>query len=207
MRLSLIGMAGSGKSHWSRKLEEHGFTRFCCDDMIAERLAPELKRPDGTSMSVAQWMGFPCEAGYRERETRYLFCEKEVLQEVIEYLENMEGDLEEDVVVDTTGSVIYVDDKLLKKLSCLTTMVLLETPPHIQARLLESYLSHPHPMVWNRMFSQRPGESHLDAMNRCYPLLFSSRTQLYEHYGTVTIGYDERRRKGFSVNDFLNQVI
>ncbi|MBW2096881.1 MAG: hypothetical protein JRI80_18625, partial [Deltaproteobacteria bacterium] len=156
LRISLIGMAGAGKSYWSRKLERLGFRRFCCDDMIAERLAPELKRPDGTFTSVAEWMGFPYEAGYKEREARYLSLEGEVLEEIIAYLESTERNSRENVVVDTTGSVVYTGEILLGKLSRLTTMVLLSTPPSVQERLLEAYLSHPHPMVWNGMFTQKP---------------------------------------------------
>ena len=110
MRLSLIGMAGSGKSFWSRKLEIQGFRRFCCDDMIAERLLSELKNPDGTPMSVADWMGFPYEARYREREARYLSLEAEVLGDLVDYLESGKEALQENIIVDTTGSVIYMAD-------------------------------------------------------------------------------------------------
>jgi len=206
MRLSLIGMAGAGKSYWSRKLEEYGFKRFCCDDMIAEKLASELKNPDGTLKSVAEWMGFPYDAGYENRESQYLALEAEVLQEIMEYLERGEADLQENVVVDTTGSVIYADDELLKKLSRMTRMVLLETPPHVQERLLNAYMKHPHPMVWRGMFEQKPGESSRKALARCYPLLFESRIRLYERCGAVTIEYEERRGEGFGVDDFLNRV-
>jgi len=206
MRLSLIGMAGSGKTHWSRKLEAHGFKRFCCDDMIAEKLAPELRNQDGTSMSVADWMGFPYESRYRDREKRYLSLEAEVLQEIMEYLEGGNEGARENIVVDTTGSVIYMGDDLLEKLSRLTTMVLLSTPPAVQERLLAAYLSEPHPMVWNGMFSQKPGESHLDALARCYPRLFASRARLYGRYGAVTIAYEERREKSFAVSDFLIRI-
>ena len=206
MRLSLIGMAGSGKSYWSRKLEGNGYRRFCCDDMIAEKLGPELKNPDGTPKSVADWMGFPYDAGYNERESRYLSLEAEVLREIIEYLGSREGDPEESVVVDTTGSVIYTGDELLKKLSRVTTIVLLETPSVVQERLLKAYLEHPHPMLWRGMFSRKPGESPLDALARCYPLLFASRARLYRSYVHVTIGYDDVRRNGFETKDFLGLI-
>jgi len=66
MRLSLIGMSGSGKSSWSIKLSELGFKRFCCDDMITEKLDRDLTRPDGTCMKLGEWMGFPYEPHYEE---------------------------------------------------------------------------------------------------------------------------------------------
>jgi hypothetical protein len=206
IRLSLIGMAGSGKTHWSRKLEARGFRRFCCDDMIAEKLRPELRNPDGTSTSVVDWMGFPYEDRYEAREKRYLSLEAEVLREIVDYLENKKAGPQENIVVDTTGSVIYMGDDLLEKLSRLTTVVLLETPPAVRERLLEAYVSKPHPMVWKGTFSQKSGESHLDALARCYPLLFASRARLYGRYGTVTIEYQERREESFTVSDFLKRV-
>ena len=61
MRISLIGMAGAGKTYWSIKLAQQGFRRFCCDDLIAAKLAPDLKRPDGSTMGMGEWMGFPYE--------------------------------------------------------------------------------------------------------------------------------------------------
>jgi dephospho-CoA kinase len=59
MRLSLIGMAGTGKSYWSEKLAECGFVRFCCDDRIAERLTFQLKKPLSSKADMGEWMGFP----------------------------------------------------------------------------------------------------------------------------------------------------
>ncbi|RLB19563.1 MAG: hypothetical protein DRG82_00880 [Deltaproteobacteria bacterium] len=76
----------------------------------------------------------------------------------------------------------------------------------MQERLLSAYLEHPHPMVWKGMFSRKPGESSRDALARCYPLLFVSRTRLYRTCAHVTIGYKDLRRKGFSVKDFLGLI-
>ncbi len=206
MHLSLIGMAGSGKSHWSKKLEAEGFRRFCCDDLIAERLGPELKNPDGTSMSVADWMGFPYENRYSEREERYLSLEAEVVQEIIDYLESGTGGPQENIIVDTTGSVVYLRDSLLERLSRLTTIVLLATPPAVKERLLNAYIEHPHPMLWRGMFDRKPGESRLEALSRCYSQLFTSRERLYRRHAAVTIGYGERRKENFGVADFLELI-
>jgi shikimate kinase len=206
MRLSLIGMAGSGKTHWSRKLEAQGFRRFCCDDLIAEKLGPELKRPDGTIMSVADWMGFPYEDRYKDREERYLSLEAEVLREVVDYLGSGKKGPQENIVVDTTGSVIYMGDDLLERLSRLTTMVLLATPPAVRERLLNAYIEHPHPMLWRGMFQRRPAESRLEALSRCYSRLFSSRERLYKRHAVVTIGYYVLHKENFGIADFLELI-
>ena len=139
MHLSLIGMSGSGKSHWSEKLAELGFRRFCCDDLIADKLAAELGRSDGTAMNLGEWMGFPYETRYRERESKYLSCEIAVLGEILDYLSVINS--EEKVVVDTTGSVIYAGENILKRLSSTTTVVHLPTPPEVKERMLQVYVN------------------------------------------------------------------
>jgi len=206
MRLSLIGMAGSGKSYWSRKLSAHGFTRFCCDDMIADKLSPELKRSGGVTMQVSEWMGFPYEPHYPERESRYLAYEIEVMSEILGYLEHPQNIREQNIVVDTTGSVIYTGHKSLIELQRLTTVVHLETPPEVQGELLKAYTTKPHPMLWRDTFTKEPNESNEQALIRCYPRLFSNRQRLYERYADVRLDYFALRKKNFGVSDFLRDV-
>jgi shikimate kinase len=204
MRIALIGMAGSGKTYWSSRLEKRGFKRFCCDEMIAEKLEPELKKPDGSVLSVAEWMGFPHESRYQERQEQYLFLESRVLGRIIDYLEGESEEQQKKVVVDTTGSVIYVEEQLLRRLSRSTTMVLLETPSPVREVLLEAYLRHPHPLVWKGKFSQHRGESFREALARSYTDLFVSRAALYRTYAHVTATYDEVRRQDFGTEEFLD---
>ncbi len=207
MRLSLIGMAGSGKSYWSMKLVEHGFRRFCCDDLIAAKLDPELTRPDGTTMELGQWMGFPYEPHYRERESKYLAYETEALTEILEYLESRKSNPEEKIVLDTTGSVIYTGERILRRLRRYTMVIYLSIPPEVRGQMLKAYLSNPHPMLWRNVFSKDPDETEQEALARCYPRLVVARERLYEHYANVTIDYYRRSEEGFSVSDLLNAVV
>lgn len=207
MRLSLIGMAGSGKSYWSMKLVEHGFSRFCCDDLIAAKLDPELTRPDGTTMELGQWMGFPYEPHYRERESKYLLCEIEVLTEILDYLKSRKSNPEEKIVLDTTGSVIYTGERILRRLRRHTTVIYLSIPPEVRGQFLKAYVSNPHPMLWRNVFSKDPDETEQEALARCYPRLVVARERLYEHYANVTIDYCRRSEEGFGVSDLLNAVV
>ncbi len=206
MRISLIGMAGAGKSYWARKLEEHGFTRFCCDEMIARRLAPELDRMGPGRKSVADWMGFPHEARYKERERRYLELEQEVVKEIVLYLDREAREDKCDVVVDTTGSFMYIDEKVIQRLRDLTLVVLLATPEEIQQKLLNDYIRNPHPMVWRDIFEKRPDETPMEAMARCYPTLFASRKAVYEKYAHICLDYYELRKEGFGPMEFLEKI-
>jgi shikimate kinase len=204
MCIALIGMAGSGKSYWSKKLAQHGFKCFCCDDLIAAKLAPDLTKSDGTRMNMGKWMGFPYERHYEKRESTYLTYEIEVLIEILEYFESHKNVEKENIVVDTTGSVIYAGDEILQKLGHYTTVIYLLTPPEIQDTLLNAYISKPHPMLWRDAFSKKPGETNHEALARCYPHLLSARQRLYAQYADVEIDYYRRNEKGFTANDFLH---
>jgi shikimate kinase len=204
MHLSLIGMSGSGKSHWSTELAELGFLRFCCDELIADKLAPELIRSDGTVLDLGEWMGFPYEPRYEERESKYLACEIEVIGEILGYLSGSNPG--EKVVVDTTGSVIYTGKDMLERLKSNSTIVHLATPPEVKERMLMVYLDQPRPVLWRDVFSKKHGETSEEALARCYPRLLFSRQRLYEQYADVTIDYYVRNQEGFGVKEFLEEI-
>jgi shikimate kinase len=204
MHLSLIGMSGSGKSHWSKKLQKEGFERFCCDDLISVKLEPQLRLPDGRFQDLGVWMGRPYEPGYPEREREYLSFEIEVLEEILSYLQS--GTAADNVVVDTTGSVIYAGEGILRRLRDLTTVVHFRTPPEIQEIMLQNYLSKHRPVLWQGMFQQKPSETEEEALARCYALLLSTREKVYSRNAHVSIDYGDRRAVGFTVEDFLKTV-
>jgi shikimate kinase len=188
------------------KLAKQGFRRFCCDDLIAARLASELTKPDGTVMEMAEWMGMPYELRYKERESQYLTCEIEVLTEILESFERGENDPMDNIVIDTTGSVVYAGEEILGRLRRYTTVVHLSTPPEVQERMLKVYVSKPRPVLWRDMFSKEPRETNEEALARCYPKLLFAREALYELHADVTIEYYRRSEEGFGVTDFLNIV-
>ena len=207
MRVSLIGMAGSGKSYWSLKLAEHGFTRFCCDELIAEKLAPELAGSGSRTMTMGDWMGFPFEKGYEDRAARYLALEREVVAGIITYLEDHENNPNENLVVDTTGSVIYTGNDNLARLRLYTTVVYLTIAAEVRQQLLRDYISNPHPMLWRGVFHKEPHETNREALARCYPTLVAERERLYERLSDVKVDYYRRRERGFGVDDFIHAVI
>ena len=81
----IIGMSGSGKTYWSKKLARNGFTCLCCDDLIEEKLSPKLVKLGfkGTA-DVSKWMEQPYEIHYQKNAAEYLKCEIEVMQEILE---------------------------------------------------------------------------------------------------------------------------
>jgi shikimate kinase len=206
MRLSLIGMSGCGKTHWSREFATHGFRLFCCDDLISEKLLSLLERPDGTVMEMGAWMGLPYEHHYADREAKYLAHEINVLTEILDYLERLGQDRKEKVIVDTTGSVIYTGQDILERLREKTTVVHLETPPTVQEIMLQKYLKNHRPVLWRGLFRRKAGETNNEALARCYPTLLSSREAQYRRHAHLTIDYDVRNHDSFTIEDFIDMV-
>ncbi len=201
--LSLIGMSGSGKTYWSGKLAECGFRRVSCDELIEERLAPELpKNREPGVRGVAHWMGTPESDAFREREARYLACEAEVMRDVIRQLEMGVGPS----VIDTTGSVVYLGDAICRRLVELSTIIYLEASPSEHATLIKCYLENPKPVIWGEHFTRDPGESLEAAIARCYPQLLAHRKGLYEKYAHVRVPLARLRGGGLDGYGFLEFV-
>jgi shikimate kinase len=205
MHISLIGMSGSGKSKWSKKLSELGFIRMCCDDLIAKKLVSELTGSDGTIMELGEWMGFPYEPKYKDRESKYLECEIEVLSEIIDSVQK-NIHINKNIVIDTTGSAIYAGEELLRRLRRWTTVIHLSTPPEIQELMLKAYLTNRRPVLWRDFFKKLPDEKNEDALERCYPKLLFHRERLYERYKDMTVDYYTLNQPDLRVDDFLNIV-
>ena len=83
-RIALVGMSGSGKTFWSRKLAAAGWKAVSCDDLIEKRLAPRLAAGGYAGIhGVAAWMGWPDSPTYAEREAEYLAEEIAVVDEYL----------------------------------------------------------------------------------------------------------------------------
>ena len=207
MLISLIGMSGSGKSYWSEKLVRRGFRRFCFDALITDRLSSELRRADESSLSLGEWMGFPFQDGYQEKEKLYLFHEKRLMAEILDWIaESGCAHSDENIVVDTTGSVIYLGDDLLQRLRALTKIIYFAVPAVIREALLRQYLSNPRPVLWMGLFRIDPGESVDEALFRSYNALLDSREAVYRSLADIEIDYFRRNSPDFRTSDFLEMV-
>jgi shikimate kinase len=201
IKLSFIGMSGSGKSHWARKLACAGFRAISIDDRIEEKLALELSAGGHRGIGgVAAWMGWPDQPEYREREQKYLASEIESMREA---LDEVEASGHEGMVLDTTGSVVYAGPEICHRLQRLTTVVYLAASTGEQDTLIARYLTDPKPVLWGELFSQQHGETARSAVARCYPQLISHRKRLYERYAHVTIPMARLRETSPDARGFL----
>jgi|SRR3989344_6676000 len=195
MKISLIGMTGTGKTYWTKKLVRLGFKKFCCDDLIAEKL-----NLTGTT-DMSKWMGQPFEKQHDRASKHYLSLEEQVVKTILEEVKKMPE--EDNVVIDTTGSVIYLSGALLTELGKLTTIVYFETPAWAQKQMYETYIKHPKPVIWGSVFHKKKGEKDFDALARCYPKLLAYRSRSYKSLADVTMDYNMLRQPNFSAEKFL----
>ncbi len=191
LRLALIGMSGAGKSYWTTRIAAAGYPAISCDTRIESRLKPELDDGGYSGINgVAAWMGWPHLPTYADREAAYLSEEITVLDEVLTGLEKNPGS---DLVLDTTGSVIYVGNHLLHRLRKQMLVVYLAASRDEQQLLIQRYLEDPKPVLWRGAFQARLGESPKDTVARCYPMLIGARRQSYEALAHCSIPVSELR--------------
>lgn len=202
--LALVGMSGTGKTFWSRRLASAGHHIISCDDLIGRRLAEHL--PEGSRAGIndlAVWMGWPDSATYMERETQYLAEEIGALDEV---LNSVDANPHEPLIMDTTGSVIYTGNNLLLRLRRKMTVVYFAACTAERQLLIERYLSDPKPVLWRGAFQPRAGERPRETVARCYPALLEARRRSYEVLAHVTIPVAELRNAEYNVDAFLTEI-
>ncbi len=203
-RVALIGFSGCGKSHLSRELAaKHGFVHVDCDQRIEAKLGPALPPGSGTRR-LAAWLGQPYDLGFSGRQQRYFFAEQEVLQEVVGRIEEDAG--APDTVIDTTGSVVYVERPLLDRLRTIATVVYLKISADDEQSMFEQYLADPKPVIWQTIYKPEDGEPPADALRRCYSLLMAQRAAIYESLSHVVVPISFADRARFSASELLKRT-
>jgi hypothetical protein len=206
-RLALVGMSGSGKSFWTKKLAAVGWRSVCCDDLIEQRLAPRLAVGGYAGINgVAAWMGWPNSVTYAQREAEYLAEEIGVMDEFLNNIEKETSGLEKEtsgpekgsgtpIVLDTTGSVIYAQNNILMRLRRQMTVVHLANTEDEQRILVERYLNDPKPVLWRGTFHVKDQETPRETVARCYPLLIAARRKSYETLAHCAVQVSQLRAK------------
>jgi shikimate kinase len=203
-RIALVGMSGTGKTFWTRRLALAGHPSVCCDDCIEQRLRPHLQGGGFSGINgVASWMGWPVSPTYALREAEYLAEEIAALDDV---LTDLERNPSRDLILDTTGSVIYTGNNLLLRLRRQMTVVYLAATPEQQQLLIQRYLSDPKPVLWRGAFQPKKNETPAETVARCYPTLIAARRQSYEALAHCSIPVAELRDSDLDAAAFLAKV-
>ncbi len=204
MIVTLIGMSGVGKTFYSKRLEKEGFDYYGCDDLIEQKLEPELKALGYSGINdVGRWMGQPFEERYKENSEKYLHFEKEVISDIVSKIQK--SDLKTNLVIDTTGSVIYLDSDLLMHLKENSFVLYLDTPAKAKEEMQKRYFEDPKPVYWGSSFQKMPSEDNVEALKRCYPLLLKERERKYKLLADNVLTYNQRGEEDFCLADFLKK--
>jgi hypothetical protein len=204
LRVALVGMSGAGKTFWTRRLAASGLPAICCDDLIEQRLSSQLAAGSFSGINgVAAWMGWPGSANYLEREAAYLAADIAALDEILSGLERDPG---QELVLDTTGSVIYAGNHLLRRLRQLMTVVHLAAASEEQQLLIERYLNDPKPVLWRGAFHPKPGETPRQTIARCYPMLIEARRHGYEALAHCALPVSELHDTSLGADWFLQKI-
>jgi len=204
LRVALIGMSGSGKTFWSKRLAQTGCTAISCDDRIEQRLRARLEAGGYAGIKgVASWMGWPDSPTYAQREAEYLAAEIATLDEV---LSELESDPRRQMILDTTGSVIYTGGNHLLRLRRRMTIVYLAASAAEEQLLIERYLTDPKPVLWRGAFQPKQAETPRETVARCYPALIAARRQSYEALAHVTVPVADLRAATLDAAAFLANV-
>ena len=187
VNLVFLGMSGSGKSHWSKKLEkERGMRRIEFDARIGTSVELEDLLMDFSGKDVAEKMGnyfgMPWDAKFEEKERQYLAIEKKMMR-------NYSGRGE---VLDLTGSAIYHPEEL-QNIARTGLVIYLQPNEEAKKILFESYKSDPKPVCWNGVFQPKEGESSQEALERCFWNLLDYRIGQYEKHADITIAFPVHR--------------
>lgn len=205
-RISLVGMSGCGKTVISSKLErDAGWRAFHCDDLIAVKLRSLLPDASSETAALSAWMGQPYSKGFQSRQKQYLDVEREVVNEALaEISAATTGD--GPMLLDTTGSVIYLGDDIAQQLRATTTVVYLKVAAAEHERMLERYFADPKPVIWADLYQPRSGEDPELALRRCYPDLLRWRAAQYERWAHVVIPVSIESLMELTAESFLESV-
>ena len=195
-----LGMSGSGKTFWSKKIAtDFQYDHIEVDDLIghnselADLIAPYPGNDNAEKMG--NFFGMPWNDDFQEKEKTYLNIEKKILHAH----KQSQGS-----IIDLSGSAIYHPQEL-KALAKTGLVIYLETNNDRVDEMLATYLKHPKPVCWNNLFLPNQGEDNETALKRCYPNLLNDRAKQYAEYADLTIPHS--MHKAAQTTDDFVQII
>ncbi len=175
LHIAFIGMSNIGKSYTATRLSKtHNFQLVEVDRLIREELGK------GSMADFAAWQGQPYTDGYDDREALSIKLETNATRKAIARAMG-------NTLLDTTGSVIYVDSDVTEKLKRDFLIVHIAAGPEDLERLKEDYFALPKPLVWRGYYKKMDGKTKEDSILDCYPSLLNSRKTAYENLADISL--------------------
>jgi shikimate kinase len=175
LKIAFVGMSNIGKTHLTKRLcKSHKFKKIDVDKMIWEKLGFDDME------DFADWQGQPYEEGYAEREADLIKMEAEATQKAIKKAKG-------NTIIDTTGSIVYIDPAVRRELKEACYVVHIKAEPSDLERLKWDYFDNPKPLIWGRQYKPRPDRTDRENIFECYPKLLMSRAKDYAAMADSTI--------------------
>jgi len=175
LNIAFVGMSNIGKSLTARRVAKaYGYKLVEIDKLIWKKLGHD------SMDEFADWQGHPYEEGYAEREALSIEMETHATRTAVEKAKGA-------TILDTTGSVIYVDPTVRRQIKENFYVVHIKAETSDLERLKWDYFDNPKPLIWGRQY--RPREDLTDRENifECYPKLLMSRAKEYVAMADVTV--------------------
>jgi shikimate kinase len=174
LHLAFIGMSNIGKSYTATRLSKtYNFQLVEVDRLIWEELG------QGSMADFADWQGQPYTKGYDEREAVSIGLETTATKKAM-------APVNANTLLDTTGSVIYVDDAVKADLRENFLIVHIAAGDADLERLKADYFALPKPLVWRGHYRKLDGKSEYESILACYPELLNSRKSAYENIADLS---------------------
>lgn len=178
-----LGMSGSGKTYWSKKLaKKFKLNHVEFDELIGKsrEVANLIKNYPGkdSAEKLGNYFGKPWNKDYKSKENHFLSIERKFLSKRYNH----------GTILDLTGSAIY-HPRQMGKIAKTGLVIYLETSKEAQREMFRIFIRDPKPICWNNLFKKRSKESNEKALEKCYPLLLEYRAKLYEKYADIKIPF------------------
>jgi len=175
INIAFVGMSNIGKSVTAKRFAKaHKLKLLEVDQMIWKRLGHDSME------EFAEWQGHPYEEGYQEREALSIEMENHAT-------ENGLNKAKGNAVLDTTGSVIYINPALRRRIKETCYVVHIKAETSDLERLKWDYYDNPKPLIWGRQFREKPGLSDRENIMESYPRLLMSRAKEYAAMADQTV--------------------
>ena len=175
LKVAFIGMSNIGKSYTAMRLAtKYNFSLIEVDKIIWENLGHD------SMDAFAKWQGHPYTDGYADREKHSIALETNATRKALKTGKR-------NPIIDTTGSVIYTHDDVLKTLQKDFYVVYIEAMEDHLERLKTQYFNHPKPLVWAGHYKKLSGKTETESILECYPKLLASRGKAYAKQANVTL--------------------
>ncbi len=189
LRLAFIGMSNIGKSYTAMRLAtKYDFSLIEVDKLIWEKLG------HNDMDAFAKWQGHPYTEGYDKREAQSISLETTATAKAL--TTQMRNPL-----IDTTGSVIYTDESVLKTLQRDYYVIYIQAADEHLERLKTQYFKHPKPLIWAGHYKKIDGFSRTDSIKACYPKLLAARHGAYANLADATLPSTMILNKNVKIED------